>query len=100
MLGCRLVWDTLGTLTVYPTSHYTIKALNRTEVYFSDLVKMAVFCNFEKNAGSFLYIFSAIPTMLPSSRWFKMNHHYTHNPYSRKEKSRREGYAFPFKNKT
>lgn len=39
MLGRRWVWDTWGTLTGYPTSHYTIKALNRTEVYFSDLVR-------------------------------------------------------------
>lgn len=38
MLGCGLVRATWGTMPVYPSSHYTIRALNRTGAYFSELV--------------------------------------------------------------
>lgn len=61
---------------------------------------MAMFYNFKKNAESFLCIFSAIPMVLPSSRWFKMSHHYTYISCSRKGGSGNEDMSLPFKNKT
>lgn len=81
MLGCEIIWDNTEHPEGVSHTNTTMSVPQTGE-------------RFQRNAGSFPCIFSAIPTVLPSSRWFKMTYHHTRIHYSRKGEGGSEGYAF------